>query len=446
MKKTNYFIFIVCAGLFTACKPEIIAPETNTGEIDASIYVAIGSNGTAGYSDDALHHQGQNYSYAAILSEQLNRVTESPFNQPFLLESSVGINLFDQSRLTLGYKTDCKGVTSLSPVRFAANGDLSVFGTSAYSGVPFNNMGVPDLSIVNVNTTGYGNPANGVGNYNRYFARMASSQAGSSVLSDATMQNATFFTIALGEDDIMAYAQSGGTSALPAPVNGAAGVGFDGSLSEVINAMNANGAKGAISNVPDVTAYPYFTTIPYDGLTLDADKAETMNNVFNPLGFSFQVGANPFVIEDAAQPFGVRKMEPGELILLSIPLDSVKCFGMGSIVPIPNKYILTLNEIAVIQSRVTGYNSVIENLATAEGLALVDAHSLMATLKAGIVYNGVSMSTRFITGGAFSLDGRNLNPRGHALLANTYIKSINLKFNAKIPLANVSGYSGILFP
>jgi hypothetical protein len=250
----------------------------------------------------------------------------------------------------------------------------------------------------------------------------------------------------LGEDDLMAYAQSGGTSALPAPVNGAAGVGFDGSLSEVINAMNTNGAKGAISNVPDVTAYPYFTTIPYDGLTLDADKAETMNNVFNPLGFSFQVGANPFVIEDTAQPFGVRKMEPGELILLSIPLDSVKCFGMGSIVPIPNKYILTLNEIAVIQSRVTGYNSVIENLATAEGLALVDAHALMATLKAGIVYNGVSMSTRFITGGAFSLDGRNLNPRGHALMANAYIKSINLKFNAKIPLANVSGYSGILFP
>jgi hypothetical protein len=446
MKIANYFIFIVSASLLTACKPEIIAPETNFGEMDPSVYVAIGSNGTAGYSDDALHYRGQKYSYAAILSNQFNRVGESPFNQPILLESSMGINLLDQSRLTLGYKTDCKGVTSLSPVRFAASGDLSVLGTSAYSGVPFNNMGVPDLSIQNVRTTGYGNPANGLGNFNRYFARMASNQAGSSVLSDATMQNATFFTIALGEDDIMAYAQSGGTSSLPTPLNGAAGVGFDGSLSEIIDAMKANGAKGAISNVPDVTDYPYFTTIPYNGLTLDADKAETMNNVFNPLGFSFQVGANPFVMEDVSQPFGVRKMEPGELILLSIPLDSVKCYGMGSIVPIPNKYILTLNEIAVIQSRVVGYNSVIENLADSEGLALVDAHALMTTLKAGIVYNGVSMSTSFITGGAFSLDGRNLNPRGHALLANAYIKSINLKFNAKIPLANVSGYTGILFP
>ncbi len=446
MKTGKIVAFAALTSILSSCKPEIVAPESNYGDMDGTRYVAIGSNGTAGYSDDALHFRGQSNSYAAILSKQFNLVGISAFNQPIVPETSVGINLFDQARLILGYKTDCKGVTSLSPVRYAPVGDLSILDMNYYFGTPFNNMGVPGLSIKNVNTVGYGNTALGLGNYSRYFARMASNQVTSSVLSDATMQNATFFTIALGEDDVMSYAQSGGTTALPIPVNGAAGVGFDGSLSEVVSEMKANGAKGAIANVPDVTTYPYFTTIPYNGLTLDAEKAQTMNSVFNPIGFSFQVGANPFTIEDPTTPFNVRKMEPGELVLLSIPLDSVKCYGMGSIVPIPSKYVLTLDEIATIHTRITSYNSVIQTMCSTESLAHVDAHALVSSLKSGIVYNGVSMSTNFITGGAFSLDGRNLNPIGHALLANAFIKSINLTYNARIPFANVSGYSGILFP
>lgn len=446
MRTGKMVVFATLTGILSACKPEIVAPESNYGDMDGTRYVAIGSNGTAGYSDDALHYRGQSNSYVAILSKQFNLVGSSDFNQPILPENSVGINLLDQARLTLGYKTDCNGITSLSPVRFAAMGDLSILDMNYYSGTPFNNMGVPGLSIKNVNTVGYGNTALGPGNFNRYFGRMASNPVTSSVLSDATMQNATFFTIALGEDDIMSYAQSGGTTALPIPVNGAAGVGFDGSLSEIVNAMKANGANGAIANVPDVTTYPYFTTIPYNGLTLDAGKAQTMNSVFNPIGLSFEVGANPFTIEDPTTPFNVRKMEPGELIILSIPLDSVKCFGLGSIIPIPSKYVLTLDEIATIQARITGYNTVIQNTASAQNLAFVDAHALVSSLKSGVVYNGVSMSTNFITGGAFSLDGRNLNPIGHALLANAFIKAINLTYNAKIPFANVSGYSGILFP
>lgn len=443
MKRQLLFIATIAA--ISGCKPDIIAPESTLGDIDVTTYVAIGSDGTAGYADDALHLNGQDNSFAAILAKQFSLVSPTDFVSPNVGNSSVGVNLDSNSRLILGYKTDCTGETSLSPIREALSGDLSVLATNIYSG-GFNNLGVPGAGILEINLTGYGNPSNGEGNYNPYFARMSSNQASTSILTDAVSQNPTFYTIELGEADLMKYASSGGTSFMPPNTNGAAGIGYDGSLDEIISALDINGAKGAISTIPDVLSYPYFTTIPYNGLTLDADKATTLNNIFNPIGIYFEVGDNPFVIVDTTQTYNVRKMVEGELVLLSVPLDSIKCLGMGSIVGIPDKHILTLQEISVIEQRQIGYNAAISSTAQSHNLAVVDKENLIISLSAGIVYNGVSLSTTFVTGGAFSLDGRNLNPNGQALLANLYIEAINAAFNAKIPSANVVNYPGVTFP
>lgn len=443
MKRHIYFIAAVA--VLSGCKPDLIAPEAHLGDIDVATYVAIGSDGAAGYSDDALHSDGQDNSYASILASQFSLLNATDFNSPTVSASSAGINLDSNSRLVLGYKTDCNGETSLSPVRQANQGDLSILGANIYSS-GFNNLGVPGTPITSINISGYGNPANGVGNFNPYYARMASDQVNSSILSDATAQTPTFFTVDLGEADIMKYATGGGMAPQPIVANGAAGIGFDGTLDEIVSSLAINGANGAISNIPNVLDYPYFTTIPFNGLTLDADRVTTLNNVFNPLGISFVEGDNPFVIEDPAEPFGVRKMVEGELVLLSVPLDSIKCFGMGSIAGIPNKYVLTISEIQNIESARIGYNSAISTIASNHGLAMVDKASLVSSLNDGLVYNGFSMSTTFVTGGAFSLDGRNLNPNGQALLANLYIESINLTFNARIPTVNVNSYPGIIFP
>jgi hypothetical protein len=172
-----------------------------------------------------------------------------------------------------------------------------------------------------------------------------------------------------------------------------------------------------------------------------------MNSVFNPIGMFFEEGDNPFTMAcDCNEPYKVRKLVEGEIILLSIPLDSVKCNGMGSIVPIPDKYVLTLAEIAEIKTKITEYNNVIAQLAQTYNLALARADDLIRELKTGILYNGISMDAEFVTGGAFSLDGRNLNPIGQALLANKFITAINTQFNANIPLADVTKYHGVLFP
>lgn len=435
--------------LFTAlvsCKPKIEAPEASMGDVDASRYVAVGTNNTAGFSNDGLTFSGQENSYATILAKQFNSVATIDFKQPFISAGSVGINEKGLSPLKLGYKTDCKGVTALSPVRIAGSGDFTQFMNQYAAYGPFNNLSVPGLSTLDVNTAGYGNSANGAGNYNPYYARFTSNEASASVLSDAVARNPTFYTVMLGDDDILAFAKSGGTNGGIPDANGAAGVGFSGSLEEVITSLSANGAKGAIANIPDVTKYPYFTTIPYNGLNIDAANATTLNQIFNPVGISFTEGVNAFVMEDPTAPFGVRKMLAGELVLLSTPLDSVKCNGMGSVFPFRDEFVLTLDEIAEINTKTSEYNNVIIGLSQTYNLAIADVKSLIQKLKTGTVYNGVAMSSTFVTGGAYSLDGLQLNPNGQALLANAFIEAINLSFNAAIPYANPIKYSGIIFP
>lgn len=448
LMKLQILLIAVLILVFFGCKPKIDIPESNLGEVNTSNYIAIGTDGTAGFADDALYQDGQNYSYANILSEQFNTISESAFKQPLLSDGgSTGINLDGNSQLILGYKTDCNDESSLSPVRYATSGNINELNISVYAPQgPFNNLGVPGLSVLDVNTTGLGNPANGAGNYNPFYFRMVSDPVNASILSDALSGNPTFYSILLGDQDIMAYASSGGTSNPIPPSNGAAGFGFDGSLNEVVTAMSGTGAKGVIGNIANVLQYPFFTAIPYNGLTLNAENAETMNLVYNPLGIFFNEGDNPFTIDDPNEPFGVRKMVEGELILLSIPLDSVKCYGMGSISPIPDKYVLTLEEIQEIKLKTEEYNAVITTLVQTYNLAHANVNTLINNLNSGIVYNGITMNTNYITGGAFSLDGKNLNPIGQAMLANVFIESINATFNAAIPFADVTKFPGVKFP
>ena len=447
MKKfRSIFIAILLISISVGCKPKIDGPEPSLGDVDASRYVAIGTNGTAGYSDDALYYDGQINSYASILSVQLNTLTSSSFKQPFLAESSVGINLDGNARLYLNYKTDCKDVSALSPVRWTVDGDLGALNSNIYSSGPFQNLGVPFLSILDVNKPGYGNSASGPGNFNPYYFRMTSNEVNGSILGDALSQSPTLFSIMLGDQDIMAYAASGGTSGPIPPTSGAAGIGFEGSLDEIVSALSGTGAKGAIGNIPDVTNYPFFTTIPYNGLKLNAEDAEMMNNVFNPLGIYFVEGENPFTIDDPAEPFGVRKMVEGELVLLSVPLDSIKCNGMGSVFPIKDKYILTLAEIDEIKQKTSEYNAAILATALDYNLAWANVNGVMFNINSGIVYNGITMNAKFVTGGVFSLDGKNLNPIGQAMVANVFIEAINEKYNAVIPHADVTKYHGVKFP
>src|SRR5690606_15872498 len=137
-------------------------------------------------------------------------------------------------------------------------------------------------------------------------------------------------------------------------------------------------------------------------------------------------------------------MVEGELVLLSVLLDSVKCNGMGSLYEFRDEFVLTLDEIVEIKAKTDEYYAIMLATAQSYGLAFANVNVLMNNLNNGIVYNGVSMSSTFVSGGAFSLDGIQLNPNGQALLANLFIEAINNTYQARIPFANVNAYSGII--
>ncbi|HEV7621337.1 MAG TPA: hypothetical protein VGO09_06385, partial [Flavisolibacter sp.] len=262
-----------------------------------------------------------------------------------------------------------------------------------------------------------------------------------SILSDAMAQNPTFFSMSVGNDDALAFAIAGGASEFITPT-----ANFNASIDAIVGGLTASGAKGVVANIPSISSMPYFTTVPYNGLLLDQANAAALTAAYTPLGITFNAGPNPFIIEDAAAPGQMRQIQAGEMILLTVPQDSIKCAGWGSMKPIPNQYVLIASEINQINDAITAYNSKLKDAATAKGLAYVDVDAFMKNVKSGIMYNGVGLSAQFVTGGAFSLDGIHLTPMGNALLANEYIKAINKTYGSTIPQVDATKYKGIIFP
>ena len=120
----------------------------------------------------------------------------------------------------------------------------------------------------------------------------------------------------------------------------------------------------------------------------------------------------------------------------------------GTATPLADKYVLTEKEAAKVIAATDAYNASISSLATANGLALVDANAKMKELAttSGIQYNGVKYTASFITGGTFSLDGVHPNGRGYAIIANTFIKAINNTYFSTLPFVDINAYSGVTFP
>ena len=434
-------LFIITTFIF-ACEPEIDDYEPSSGDADFSTYVALGNSLTAGYMNGELYLSGQQNSYPSILADKFANVGGGDFKQP-LMKDDLGFG----NRRVLGSSLDCTGDSSLAPVPAQGEPDPQNFTSIADQG-PFNNMGVPGAKSFHLVAEGYGQ-------LNPYFGRFMS-DANTSVLSDAMANNPTFFTLWIGNNDVLGYAMEGGDADSITGQQFYAGV-----LQSMLQTLTSEGAKGAIANIPDVTDIPFFNTVPYNALTLSQEEAGQLREAYQQYNqgaenagvepISFQEGANALVIEDNSAPYnqigGMRQIKENELVLLDIPLDSVKCHGMGSEYPVPEEYVLDEEEIDEISQAVNGYNQTITAMADQFNLAKVDMAATMKEAKeSGLRYDGVGYTTEFISGKLFSLDGIHLTGQGYAIVANKFISAINAQYNAEIPTVSVTEYSGIQFP
>jgi hypothetical protein len=440
MNTTLYKIIAlaITTTVVVSCKPKFDVPDPDNGNIDVSNYVALGSSMTAGYSNGALYYDAQQNSYANILAEQFKLIGGGEFKIPNVSQSSIGMGNANNAPSILGNRTDCQGVVSLGPVKIATQGDASVF-TNIYSSQgSFNNMAVPDAKVIDMEVNSYANP---------FYQRMSSS-ASSSILSDAIAKNPTFFSVNLGLQDVLKYTLKGGASDSITPISGGIGIGFEASINSVIDKLMANGAKGVVTNIPSIKTMAYFNTIAWNALKLDAATATNLSNFYANLDSTkFYEGDNGFIIMDSNNPFlGFRQAVAGEYILLNVPLDSIKCHKWGSLIPIPDRYSLTLSEINAIETAITNYNTILRNIASSKGLAFVDVNAFFSKVKSGFIYNGVTVNAAFVSGGAYSLDGLNLTARGNALLANEFIKAINSTYQSSIPEVDAMKYPAVTFP
>lgn len=477
---------------------------TTSGEADFTTYVALGNSLTSGYRDGALYTDGQLESYPAIIASQMQKAGGGEFVQPLVSDNNGGL-------LAGGYQVQepklyIKEFTNGQPIIERVAKKPTTEAGQRLKG-KFNNMGVPGAKSFHLALNGFGstnflNMAFGA-IINPYFTRFASSDT-TSILEDALAQNPTFYSLWIGNNDVLGFATSGGvgkdrtgnvnTNSYSSNDISDPQVVAD-SIEKILKAMKDKGAKGVIANIPDVTSIPLFTTIPYNAVPLTEAQAKEMNvllskakAILTALGQGDRIvlakaGQNPLLIKDKTltdlsgqiisalqnngfslaqatiigKVFGqARHTTTGDYVLLTTksvigtsPKNAIPNFDKyGITYPLEDEHILTKSEVALINTAIAAYNTKIKALAETYGLAFVDTNAKMVELSknSGISYNGVNYTIHFATGGTFSLDGVHLTGKGAAIIANEFIKAINTKYKSTLPQVNPNKYSGISFP
>jgi len=365
-----------------------------------------------------------------------------------------------RTKLVLGYSKDCLGNVSLGPVPADPNPDqqaLAVRLTTSVAGQgPFNNLGVPGIKVGHLF-------APGLGMFNPFYGRFADDPVTDRLIDEPAKVNPTFFSFWIGNNDVLDYATSGGLLPIT-PVAGDVGTGFQASYVAALQTLLQVVSQGIVANIPDVTSIPFFTTVPYNAIVL-TDQAlvdqlnegyavynSTMESLGLPYRINWTLGANPMVIADKDMgvpipQLNIRQIKEGELVLLTVPQDSLKCARWGTAKPVPDQYVLTDMEIENIKTATDQFNAIIKENADANGLAFIDVNALLMKLKSqGIMQDGVFFTTAFVTGNFFSEDGIHMSPQGNALLANFFIQTINAKYNANIPQVNITDYTPLVLP
>ncbi|WP_405412258.1 SGNH/GDSL hydrolase family protein [Maribacter sp. Asnod1-A12] len=521
MKNLKYLYISLGVLAFTACndpedvdlEPEVMAeefPAITAGTVDFSNYVSLGNSLTAGFTDGALFQASQTLSMPNLLSQKFSLAGGGSFAQPLTNDNIGGLALagtrIQEPRLVFG---------GAGPVTLESLiGDVTVTTDIALNNPtgPFNNLGVPGAKSFHLLAPGYGNIANvQLGLANPYFVRMTGTTPDISVLEMAVSQAPSFFSLWIGNNDVLGYATTGGDGTDPiTPVSGAPGVGFDGSYGALIATLTAGGAQGVVANIPNVTDVPHFTTVPYNPLDPTnsdfGDQIETLNGIFGQLNqvytflevpersiefsttaasevvirdetltdlsaqiaavlsasptfpafvqsFGLPVEAAPLVASLLGSTYGQTReateddlfVLPSSSIIGTVNLESVSALmtaglpqalaGQFSVegisLPLEDKWVLLPSEQEEIAVATAAFNQIISATASQAGLAFVDANSLLNQLANGGITSGdFTLTSSLVTGSAFSLDGIHPTARGYALLANEFMKAIDITYGS----------------
>lgn len=418
---------------------EDVDPEVPASDI--SKYVAVGNSLTAGFQNNALYQEGQEASFANMLAEKL---AISDFENPLVSGPSLvpgRLELANFATSSIQPNPD-----SGSPL----NADLPR---------PYDNLGIPGAILVD-----YLNPGNSGDlstratdqtdpRFNPYYGLVLRDEvAGSApnihnVVSELSPDLVTFW---LGNNDVLGFVTSGGEGQAITPSANFQQL-FEGSA----QALGALGTKVAFINIPNVTSIPYvFLT---NG-RLVADGLLRVNNGVYQLLVDPQNGVymDIYIETDG----GTRTMVESDFLLLSAQtyLGQVQAGQVSPPVspqtPVPDQYVLDgpttsppngSSELVQAITAVQTFNGIIANAAASnDNFVLVDANAMFNEVfnrfvsgqpgyvdEAGEGYDP-------IPGDLFSFDGVHPTNKGHAIVANLIINTLNDEFGYSIRNVNVA--------
>jgi len=431
LSKKIFLTLVVASFTFYACKDyNDLDLQSNSGDADFTTVVAIGNSLTAGYQSSALFASAQKYSFPALVAAQSEGVQQ--FEQPLISDPGIGGRIGLDNNLTNPSPTQEEG----SPT----NTDLDR---------PYNNLGVPGAILADF--LGQDLSAS-----NTYAARKQANpffdivlrNFGETQAEEMAALNPTFVMFWLGNNDILGYVTSGGTTAYVPPAN------FQQLYDASMNAIAQTNADAVLYNIPDVTTIPYVFLLRSQ---LEQQGVISYNSTTQTYQLNTQQGPLTIYIETSD---GTREMRANDLLLLTASsyFQSVQAGETPPPVspnsPIPNNLVLDgpitsppdgSSEIAQASGVVNAYNNTIANAASSNGWALVDINAAFSQIfqnfqqsggSEGITQNGVTLTP--VPGSLFSFDGIHPANRGHGVVANLTINAINSTYNANLKNLDIS--------
>jgi len=222
----------------------------------------------------------------------------------------------------------------------------------------------------------------------------------------------------LGNNDALVPALTGQLNTLTPLVS------FATSYKTLLDTLRKTNAHIITASIPDVTKVPYFTPLSVIATTVNVP----VGVVASTLGIGPQDLLRP-----TAAPIALAilaGLTPGPLPencpapALMLPVSTVPC-------------VLRARDADYLRFTIDSYNLVIFAESMAHGADVVDVHAALDDLAArGYNTDGKHLTTSFL-GGLLSLDGIHPTNTGYAIIANSFIETINRCWYTHVPMVNV---------
>jgi len=301
---------------------------------------------------------------------------------------------------------------------------------------PFNNVSIPGANVADTFTvTGaVAKPTRGVEQLAQFILRGPVTEI------DAVVAlKPTFILVWIGGNDFLGSATNGTTTGLTSVAA------FTSAYNTMLDKLVATGAGVVVGTLPtNPGAVPFFNTVP-TVLINPATRTPVLGPTGQPITLVGQVDGTPpvgqllpgsFVTLPAGSLIGQGFGIPSALKPVIDPGNKLPLFGT----PLPDSVVITPAELATLTQRIADYNTAIVASAASHNVPVADVKGLFDRFAKGITVGPFRLTSDYITGGIFSLDGVHLSDIGYTMFANEYIKAINSGYSAHVPLASVATF------